>query len=421
MAFNHSNNVKANHCTFTDVGRDANVNLNGRQAVQVRISGPLSINFSLFGARQIPLPILHNDRDTLTSILTTTSEITPQSTEVPDLLYHLPEGIGAIAAATRLTVEIVTLLMVPQAEEPHKELRLELAALNESLVMTGAAMQEYKDRSLGQSLINAITPEVKRCRIVLEELFDRVSGTRWGLNHTSIQDLWPPVWWSRWSGDELVLLRTKLSQRRESLCGVLMALNSCVLSLPRVISTEICERLRLSVAWMDIGNDLCTGHVSLRKFHTLLRQHIPSLQHIQLETLSVVDHLGQNIPVPTMFCSTWKVTLSLLFVNFVFIILTYQDFDHIIIGYCKGRVGIDYVEQGDYQVINPTDNKRIDAVDLPRRAKLGMTLEMSIVVRQKSTSQDNKATCPRCRHVNLNSTSDNGWIEWKVLLHLGAR
>jgi hypothetical protein len=238
MAFNHSNNVKANHCTFTDVGRDANVNLNGRQAVQIRISGPLSMNFSLFGARHTPLPILHSDRDTLSWTLTKVSaEISPQSTEVP--FYHLPESIDAIAATTRLTIEIVNLLMVPQAEEPHKELRLELTALNESLVMAGAAIQEYQDRSLGQSLINAITPEVKRCRIVLEELFDRVDGTRRSLNHTSIQDLWRPVWWNRWTGDELVLLRTKLSQCRESLRGFMMALNSCVPSFPGVISTEI--------------------------------------------------------------------------------------------------------------------------------------------------------------------------------------
>ena len=69
-----------------------------------------------------------------------------------------------------------------------------------------------------------------------------------------------------------------------------------------------------SVAWIELGNDLCTRHISLDKFHTLLRQRLPPLHHIQLETVSVVDHLGQKIPIPTIFCSTWKVTLFLLFI-----------------------------------------------------------------------------------------------------------
>ena len=45
----------------------------------------------------------------------------------------------------------------------------------------------------------------------------------------------------------------------------------------------------------------------------------------------------------------------------------------------------------------------------------GMVLEMSIVLRQKIPFQDNKETCPRCGHFNLNVTANSGWIEWKVV------
>lgn len=62
-----------------------------------------------------------------------------------------------------------------------------------------------------------------------------------------------------------------------------------------------------SVVWVELGNDLCTGHLSLNQFHALLRQRLTSLRHIPVETVSVVDHLGRDIPVPTIFCSTWKV------------------------------------------------------------------------------------------------------------------
>lgn len=64
------------------------------------------------------------------------------------------------------------------------------------------------------------------------------------------------------------------------------------------------------VAWVQLGDDLSHGRVSLDVFYHLLKQKLPSLRHIQLETVSVVDHLGRTIPVPTMFCFTWKVISS---------------------------------------------------------------------------------------------------------------
>ena len=61
------------------------------------------------------------------------------------------------------------------------------------------------------------------------------------------------------------------------------------------------------VSWDDLGNSLSAGRVSLKDFHTLLQLGPESLRHIQIDNILVVDHLGRNIPVPTMFCSTWKV------------------------------------------------------------------------------------------------------------------
>lgn len=97
-------------------------------------------------------------------------------------------------------------------------------------------------------------------------------------------------------------------------------------------------------------------------------------------------------------------------------ILLYQDFHHIITGFCRGRVGNHYVEQGDYQVISPADNRRIEPTQLAQRVKAGMVLEMSIVVHQMSAFQDSKVRCPRCGHINLGAiaSDSNGWIEWQV-------
>ena len=67
------------------------------------------------------------------------------------------------------------------------------------------------------------------------------------------------------------------------------------------------SHILLSVSWEALGNGLPAGRVSLRDFYRSLSDGPPSLQHIQVASILVVDHLGRNIPVPTMFCSTWEV------------------------------------------------------------------------------------------------------------------
>lgn len=49
------------------------------------------------------------------------------------------------------------------------------------------------------------------------------------------------------------------------------------------------------------------GHVALRDFRTLVKHGPHSLRDIRICKVLVMDHLGDNIPVPTMFCSSWRV------------------------------------------------------------------------------------------------------------------
>ena len=58
---------------------------------------------------------------------------------------------------------------------------------------------------------------------------------------------------------------------------------------------------------MELGNQLNISHIALKEFHDLLRQQVPSLVHIKVDTVQVVDHLGRILPVPLLFCSTWTV------------------------------------------------------------------------------------------------------------------
>jgi hypothetical protein len=63
---------------------------------------------------------------------------------------------------------------------------------------------------------------------------------------------------------------------------------------------------------MDLGSELCASFVSLRTFHELFNQRIPSLDHIKLDAVDVMNHLGKSMPIPIMFCSTWKVPFIIL-------------------------------------------------------------------------------------------------------------
>jgi hypothetical protein len=60
------------------------------------------------------------------------------------------------------------------------------------------------------------------------------------------------------------------------------------------------------LAWEDLGNKLHTGRVTLNEFRGYLRGSA-SLHDIQVLKVLIVDHLGKRIPVPVMFCSSWKV------------------------------------------------------------------------------------------------------------------
>jgi hypothetical protein len=68
-----------------------------------------------------------------------------------------------------------------------------------------------------------------------------------------------------------------------------------------------------SVSFVDLGNRLRTGEdVPLREFRLGLQWGPPILHCIQLCKVTVLDHLGQAIPMPTIFCSEWKVHILFL-------------------------------------------------------------------------------------------------------------
>ena len=72
------------------------------------------------------------------------------------------------------------------------------------------------------------------------------------------------------------------------------------------------------------------------------------------------------------------------------------------------------MNRGDYELIIPYDGQIIRRSEFASTVQPGMTVEMSIILRQDKAFQDNKQKCPRCHHLNRHAADAGGWIEWKV-------
>lgn len=53
------------------------------------------------------------------------------------------------------------------------------------------------------------------------------------------------------------------------------------------------------------------GFVPLKRVSDMLHEHaqLSSMRHIKINVVNIVDHLGRTLLVPTLFCSTWQVSM----------------------------------------------------------------------------------------------------------------
>lgn len=180
-----------------------------------------NVSFSLFSSGGTPRP------HTLNGIyLSSGSDTSVQECNIETLPSYYRTVLHVELALSLLFRILYSLDDCTDSSNSYKALRLELELLYLVLDLSKHAVQEYEDKPLGQSLAHTITPEVKRCYSLLHVLLTRINGTRDGLILTRISWLWRPVLWKRWEGDELISLKRDLSNIRNSLGGLLVALKS---------------------------------------------------------------------------------------------------------------------------------------------------------------------------------------------------
>lgn len=159
--------------------------------------------------------------------------------------------------------------------------------------------------------------------------------------------------------------------------------------------------------------------MSVPQLRSFLRRGPLRLQHVLLDQIIVLDHLGSNIPVPTIFCSKLEVRNHVPFSREVNC-LTYtrsQDLRYIIRGYCKNRIGVKLIERGDFALMRSDDYQTVDLHNLAEAVQPGMVLEMSIILREKHMVGHHPRRCPRCDHIN-NAPLAEKWVEWCVFASL---
>ena len=72
-----------------------------------------------------------------------------------------------------------------------------------------------------------------------------------------------------------------------------------------MLSPESCT----SAAWPELERDTETlAH--LADLYCSLEQELAALQHIKVDTITVINHLGREMPVPLIFCQSWPVRRS---------------------------------------------------------------------------------------------------------------
>jgi hypothetical protein len=224
----HSRDVDASHASISFATRDQ-INYNG-PTTNHNHNHNHSYSFSLFG------PISHASsshppRDNqLYHVTGFNSLISNLNDPGAITIYHSADPFPAIREALVLIDNISTALNDPtDSSKDYHELQLILKTLRQILCLTTCAIEAYKDKPLGQNLVNVVTPEVRRCCILLWELRNKIYDTWLLLICTRIGHLWRHVFLGSFRGDELASLKKRLRRSEYSLGIFIMALSSYVL------------------------------------------------------------------------------------------------------------------------------------------------------------------------------------------------
>ncbi|KZP08420.1 hypothetical protein FIBSPDRAFT_1052392 [Athelia psychrophila] len=273
----------------------------------------------------------------------------------------------------RVIAEMMDILLENPSLHHSDTLPETLVSLRRMLKLTELALRAYQQTPLAQTLNYAIIAEAERCHKLLKDLFKRLSDYRYTLPAGLFQFIRQYIWSTAGESLEFSELNSKLGRCHSSLAACILALGSA--------------------AWPELERGK-EGKTALADFYSLFAQESASLRHIQVDTVIVIDHLGRNLPVPTIFCNSW------------------QDFHTVIVGHSKSFAGDSLVQRGDYMILKQGNDQVITPEELSSTIRPGITVEMSIVLREQAPEEygGTEHKCPRCSHMNSKVITPSGWV-----------
>ncbi|KZP13559.1 hypothetical protein FIBSPDRAFT_131739 [Athelia psychrophila] len=275
----------------------------------------------------------------------------------------------------QVIADIMDALMENSSLRHSAKLPETLTSLQRILKLTKLALRAYQHTPLAQALSLAIIAEAEHCRQLLKKLLSSLANCRHALSAAMLHFIREYIW-SRTS--ECVAFSDLDSKLRD--CHGSFA--ACILALGSFASHEI--------EWGTGTVDLAVLH----NFCLLFKQESTSLQHIRIDTVIVIDHMARHLPVPTVFCKSW------------------QDFNVVITGFCKYSAGGMLIQRGAYRILSSDDEEFINPTDISTVLQPGMTLEMSIVLREPAAERygGEEHRCPRCNHINSKVITVSRWV-----------
>ncbi|KZP18175.1 hypothetical protein FIBSPDRAFT_602091 [Athelia psychrophila] len=275
----------------------------------------------------------------------------------------------------RITISIVQTMVANPRLCPSTDLPETLASLKRLMELMELALRAYQHTDLAPSLSRAISIRVEECRPALEELISQLNliNFRHILFNTVLYFI-RKYMWARigWKGSVISALDSKFRKSHSSFAACLLALGCA--------------------AWPELKRGQGQETLDeLAKFYVQLEQASTSLRHIKVDVVSVHDHLGRNLPVPMIFCTSS------------------QDFHVMISGFCRGVAGDVVILRGDYMILNSEDDQVINPEKFAFVLQPGMAVDMSIVFHEQAERGKGGEghICPRCQHVNSRCT---GWV-----------
>ncbi|KAJ7135880.1 hypothetical protein C8R44DRAFT_769219 [Mycena epipterygia] len=264
-------------------------------------------------------------------------------------------SFGDIVTAAEMAMKIVQVLYYSQkASEDYQGALTELVALHHELILIDDAVQLDASSGLGEVARQRLTTEVARCYADMQRFLDKTKG----ITAKGMTGILNKVLWAASEEKELRSLRAAVSRHRAALSLLIGSSNL-------IISTTTRDEVR---ACRD----------TLQELTTMLK---PVPHHVLEDMVFVIDPLGDVIRISMIFG------------------LQYKDLQRIIQAYYPSeRAGSRHISEGSYNLLYSANGIVSSPLAQSESLKLspGMTLEMSIVLRERVNFLEQRRTCPRC-------------------------